>query len=256
MPKKKVLVVASNYGFWGEELQAPWDALKKAGYDVTIGTPLGKPPLPLAISVDPDFVDPIQNYNVNPPEVSARVKELVDSGEWNHPVKLEDVKMSDYDAIALAGGLGADLDLLNNTALKKLINDAIASNKMVGAMCFAVGTLVNTRDPKTHKSVIYGKHVTAHPREWDFQAGVTYDLYKATPDNKGTDVMTPGFVIPLADLVIDAVGPNGKAEVDPTTNRQRPSVVVDWPFVTAMSVESSIAYGKALVDTLEKRFYK
>ena len=30
--KGKVLVCATNYGSWGEELQAPWDALVKAGY--------------------------------------------------------------------------------------------------------------------------------------------------------------------------------------------------------------------------------
>jgi hypothetical protein len=24
----KILVIASNYGLWAEELQAPWDALK------------------------------------------------------------------------------------------------------------------------------------------------------------------------------------------------------------------------------------
>ena len=33
MGKLKVLVLATNYGSWGEELQAPWDALKKAGLD-------------------------------------------------------------------------------------------------------------------------------------------------------------------------------------------------------------------------------
>lgn len=27
---KKILFVASNYDVWAEELQAPWDALKKA----------------------------------------------------------------------------------------------------------------------------------------------------------------------------------------------------------------------------------
>jgi putative intracellular protease/amidase len=251
--KKKVLVVASNYGFWGEELQAPWDALTNAGYDLDIGTPQGKKPLPLVISVDPDFVDPIQNYNVNPPEVCDRVKELLDSGVWDNPVKLSDVSMDDYDAIVLAGGLGADLDLLNNTALKDMILEAIAADKMVGAMCFAVGTLINTRSPQNgHKSVIYGKAITAHPREWDFLADVDYVLYGATDENNGTNLVTPGFVVPLHDLAEDAVGPQGSVYADPAISRENPSVVVDWPFVTATSVESSIEYGKKLVETLEK----
>jgi putative intracellular protease/amidase len=41
---KKVLICATNYGTWGEELQAPWDIIKEAGHQVTLTTPLGKNP--------------------------------------------------------------------------------------------------------------------------------------------------------------------------------------------------------------------
>jgi putative intracellular protease/amidase len=253
----KVLFVASNYGFWGEELQAPWDALQKAGHQVTLATPQGKIPLPLVISVDPDFVDPIQNYHVNPADVCVRIKELVSSGELDHPVPLKEASMSDYDAVVMAGGLGSDLDMLNNTALKRLILEAIAADKLVGSMCFAVGALVNTRNPETHRSVIYGKKITAHPRSWDFFDDVSYDLWHPSgtlpADNQGTNIITPGFVVPLQDLCEDAVGPDGHVASDPTTSRETPSVVVDWPFITACSVESSIAYGEALVETLAAR---
>ena len=34
----KVIMMASNLGLWGEELQAPWDRVKKAGHDVTLAT--------------------------------------------------------------------------------------------------------------------------------------------------------------------------------------------------------------------------
>ena len=78
---KKILVAATNYGVWGEELQAPWDILNKAGHDLTLCTHRGIKPLPLAISVDPTFNDPIQNYQVNPPDVCARIKELAKGDE-------------------------------------------------------------------------------------------------------------------------------------------------------------------------------
>ena len=42
---KKILFVASNYGLWAEELQAPWDTLKAAGHELTLSTYLGKTPL-------------------------------------------------------------------------------------------------------------------------------------------------------------------------------------------------------------------
>lgn len=50
MATKNVLILATNYGTWGEELQAPADIIKKAGHRVTLATPLGKKPLPLADS--------------------------------------------------------------------------------------------------------------------------------------------------------------------------------------------------------------
>jgi putative intracellular protease/amidase len=252
MANKKVLVVASNYGVWNEELQAPWDILREAGHQLTIATPQGKKPLPLAISVDPDFVDPVQKYKVNTPEACRRMKELIASDEWASPLRIANAKMADYDAIVLVGGLGADLDLANNPALHKLLLEGYDTNKLLCAICFSVAALVFTRDPKNKfRSVLYGKRITAHPRAWDFTDTVSYELYNAAEDNPGTDVITPGFLIPLQDVATDAVGPEGMCFSDPNTNRENPSVVYDSPFITGCSVESSIAYGRKIVEVLE-----
>ncbi len=252
----KVLILATNYGSWGEELQAPWDIIKKAGHDVTLATPLGKKPLPLVVSVDPDFVDPIINFNVNPPEVCERIKELVDSDEWEDPLKFSEAKMEDYDAVVLTGGLGAMLDMCNSWHVHRLIKDAIKADKLVGALCYAVSALVFCRDEETGNSVIYGKRVTAHPFAWDFYGpewDFTYDLYGATEDNQGTDVHTPGFLWPLEFLVRDAVGPDGECIARASANRDDPEVAYDWPFVTGTSVESSIAYGEKIVEVLAEK---
>jgi putative intracellular protease/amidase len=254
---KKVLICATNYGTWGEELQAPWDIIKAAGHTVTLATPQGKKPLPLAVSVDPDFVDPIINFHVNPPQVCKRIKELVASDEWSEPITFKAAKMADYDAIVLTGGLGAMLDMANDYNLHKLLMDAYRSNKLIGALCYAVTTLVFLRDPKNeNRSVIYGKKITAHPAAWDFYGpdfDFTYGLYGATADNKGTDAHTPGFLWPLEPLVRDAVGPKGQCIARASANRESPEVAFDWPFVTGTSVESSIAYGKKIVEVLASR---
>jgi len=251
---KKILIVATNYGAWAEELQAPWDALNKAGFKVTMATPKGKKPLPFALSVDPDFVDPLQHYKVNPPEVCKRVKEILNGKEWSNPIKISDAKMEDYDAIVLTGGPGVCLDITNNMKVHNLILDALNSNKLIGAICYSVGTLAFTRNPKKEfKSVIHGKRVTAHPRAWDFDFELAYELAGKSPDNAGTDVITPGFLLPLQDIVTDAVGPNGECVHDEKANRDKPCIVYDWPFVTGLSVESSIAYGKKLVEVLNSK---
>ena len=117
--------------------------------------------------------------------------------------------------------------------------------------------MVFCRDPENdYKSVIYGHNITAHPRAWDFYGpgmAMDYKLYGATADNAGTDVITPGFIIPLEDLVRDAVGPNGACIARINANRESPQVYYDGTFVTGTSVESSIAFGDLLVKVLKDR---
>ena len=205
---------------------------------------------------DPDFVDPIINFNVNPPEVCKRIKELTDGQEWASPIKFSEANMADYDSVVLTGGLGAMIDMCNNWHVHKLLLDAYRSDKLIGSLCYAVSALVFCRDPKNdYKSIIYGKKITAHPRAWDFygpQWDFTYDLYGATEDNNGTDVHTPGFLWPVEDLVRDAVGPNGACIARINANRDDPEVHFDWPFITGTSVESSIAYGEKIVEVLSE----
>jgi len=253
MSSKKVLFGASNYGVWAEELQAPWDAVREAGHTAVLATPQAKKPLPLAASVDPNFVDPIQKYNVNPANVCTRVKQILASGEWDYPIRLSDARMDEFDALVLAGGLGADLDLTNNPAVHRLVLEAYKKEKLICAICFSVAALAFTRDPDHgYRSVLFGRKATAHPRSWDFVTDVTYDLYEATAANAGTNVVTPGFVLPIQDVVTDAVGPQGNCYADPTISRAKPSVVFDRPFITACSVESSIAFGEKIVEVLAK----
>ena len=252
---KKVLVLATNYGFWGEELQAPWDALKKAGYEVTLATYLGKKPLPINISVDPEFIDGYQNVKVNPAEVVNRTNELLANGELDNPIKIADAKMEDYDALVMTGGPGNPLDITNNPAVHRLILSAIKDDKVVGAICYSVGALAFTRDENNgYKSVLFGRKTVAHPRKWDFvDFDLAYQLVGATDDNKGTDVVTPGFLIPLQDIVEDAVGPDGEVTANDMATRENPCVVVDNNFVTGLSVESSIAYGQKLVEVINSK---
>lgn len=247
---KKVLVLASNLGLWGEELQAPWDALKKAGFQVTLATEKGITPLPLQLSVDKNFIDPVQEYNVNPADVVDRILEILKTGEWDKPIKISDAKASDYDALAIVGGPGSPLDLVGNAKVHRLLEDFYYQKKIIGALCYAVGSFVWARKKEDGKSIINGKSIVAHPKEWDFTGDLPYPLYNASTENPGTDLVTPGFVYPLQMIVEDAVGDNGKVIADPTANRQKPVVHFDFPFVTAQSVESSVAFGEKMVEVL------
>lgn len=247
----RVLMIASNVGLWAEELQAPWDALRGVGADLTLATHQGRTPLPLAISMDPAMVDPKQNYLVNPPEVVERTTEIIRTGEWDAVERIDRVSMAEHDAICVVGGPGAALDLTGNMFLHRLLLAALTSDKPIGAICYAVGALVWTRLPTTGaavgRSMLYGRRVTAHPHAWDFDTDMDYRLWEPTRDNQGARLVTPGFAYPLQPIVEDAVGPDGAVVADASANRQSPRVVVDGSLITALSVESSIAFGEACV---------
>jgi len=275
---KNVLILASNTGLWAEELQAPWDLLKKAGHKVTLGTNTGKTPLPLAFSMDPDFIDPVQKIKVNTQEVVTRTKQILEAGEWSRPIKIDDAKMADYDALVVVGGPGSPLDISGNPAVHRLLEEAYRTDKIIGTLCYAVGALVWALNPDNERpnieprigetgprglhSIICGKTIVAHPRDWDYVGPMGYTLFGATPDNPSPDVVTPGFLWPLAVLVQGAVGPNGKVLSDPKTSRDKPQVHFDYPFVTALSVESSFGFGNKLVEVLAtepsfgRKFYR
>jgi putative intracellular protease/amidase len=248
---KKVLIVASNYGLWAEELQGPWDALKKAGHKLTLATYKGLPPGILKLSMDPAFVDPMQKVAVNPAPMVERVKQILADGEWDHPIKIADANMADYDALVLVGGPGSTLDIVGNARIHQKLVEAYQSDKIIGAICYAVGALVWARNPDNDgKSIMWGKTVTAHPREWDFIDDLPYWLHNPTPENPELNFFTPGFVFPLAQIVENAVGPQGKVLSKPNTTHENPLVAYDYPFVTALSAESSAAFGDKLVEVL------
>jgi putative intracellular protease/amidase len=250
---KNVLVIASNYGLWAEELQAPWDALQESGHQCTLATYKGKIPLPFEISMDPTFRDPKQDYLVNPEIVVNRVKTILDTGEWDNPRNVKDVSMNEFDAIVIVGGPGAPLDITGNMRIHQLLLDAYHQGKVIGALCYAVAALAFTRDPdNNNRSIIYGKTVTAHPHEWDFDFDMAYPLYRNNVENPGTDLVTSGFVFPLQYMTEDAVGPDGKVISDATANREKPCVAHDGQFVTALSVESSRAFGETLKEVLSR----
>ncbi|MBI4650360.1 DJ-1/PfpI family protein [Candidatus Desantisbacteria bacterium] len=249
---KKILILASNYGLWAEELQAPWDALKSAGHQLTLATFNGMTPLPFKLSMDPDFIDPMLNIPMNPPELIKRVNEILDTGEWSNPIKIKEAKMENYDTLVIVGGPGAAVDIAGNLFVHRLILNAYKNKKIIGALCYAVAALVFTRDPDNkNKSIIYNKRVTAHPHSWDFDVDVVYDVVRPQADNPDMKLRTSGFLFPLQYITEDAVGSKEKVNSDEKATRNKPCVEWDNPFVTGLSVESSSAFGKKLVEVLK-----
>jgi len=144
---KKILMVLTSHdklgdtgnktGFWVEEFAAPYYVFKDAGLDITLASPLGgQPPIDPSSEMD-DFVT----------EATKRFEEDAETKQQlANTVALSSVNEADYDAIFYPGGHGPLWDLATDAKSIKLIEDFLAANKPVGAVCHASAVLLDVKD--------------------------------------------------------------------------------------------------------------
>jgi hypothetical protein len=141
-------------------------------------------------------------------------------------------------------------DMVNNERLHNLILGFLDRDKLIAAECYCVTCLAFARDWTDRKSIIWGKHVTGHAREYDYKEGTgfaqMYD-FNGQPMNTSADFGPPFY--PLEYILRDATGPHGKYHggVGKTL-----STILDYPFLTGRSTQDSQLVGELMVKVLEQ----
>jgi putative intracellular protease/amidase len=277
-----ILFIVSEWGYWGEELVGPLQACDRAGYEVTFCTPTGQRPTPLTVSMDPGYADPPLGRSVTTAAMAEATKQLADSDRIDKPLDLsawlparpypssatylrdlesyfarvDEVVTDDlpgYDAMVIAGGSGAMVDLANNSRLHELVLGFVKLDKPVAAECYGVATLAFARDFREKRSIIAGRHVTGHPLDYDYADGTGFEGPHAL-DGSNTG-FGDGWInfgapfYPLEHILRDAVGPTGQYIGNVG---HRTSVIVDHPFITSRSTASSVECGETLVRVLDQ----
>ncbi len=301
--KRRILILLSEWGFWGEELIGPLDNFHAANYDVDFFTPEGKRPPALKPSMDPSFVDPPLGKPVVSPEVAEKTR-LVDGGDsaggrgnsagrykwpwlvemshrlqhanslaarlpelpyWSSAEYLRRMEeyyvkrdqawkdlIVNYDALLIVGGSGPMVDLANNQRVHDLILGFLAYGKPIAAECYGVACLAFARSLEDRKSIIWGKHVTGHCREYDYKDGTGFEgNHAADGSNSGFGAGYINFgppFYPLEYILRDATGPDGGYHGNVGHNT---SVIVDYPFITGRSTPDSYLTGQKLVEVIE-----
>ena len=115
-------------GFWAEELLVPYHAFTQAGFDVEFATPVGQAPQP----------DP-RSMNAHD---GAQLDHLPD---LRTPLVLDDVEVDGYEAVFVPGGHAPLEDLATDRVAGRLITEALASGKPVGAVCHGPAALLSAR---------------------------------------------------------------------------------------------------------------
>jgi putative intracellular protease/amidase len=274
----KILIVLSEWGYWGEELIGPLETFDKAGYEVDFSTPNGKRPVALTPSMDATFVDPPLGRTVVSQDMADKVRAIDDPNNprldnrknlsewlperpyWSSPKfiremeeyyrQLDEIRERDlqqYASMLIVGGSGPMVDLVNNYRVHDLILSFYQMGKPIAAECYGVPCLAFARDIGDRRSIIWGKHVTGHCLEYDYKDGTGF---------MGTNIAScldsinfgPPFY-PLEYILRDATGPDGQfhGNVGKET-----SVIVDYPFITGRSTPDSYMTGQKLVEVLER----
>jgi len=156
----KVLIVLTSHsklgntgnktGFWLEEFTSPYYALKDAGAEITLASPQGgQPPL------DPKSDEPDAKT-----EATQRFsKDVAAQAQLANTVELADVSAGSFDAVFYPGGHGPLWDLYSDANSIALIQDFIAAEKYVAAVCHAPAVLLKAKDPNG-RPLLEGKKVT------------------------------------------------------------------------------------------------
>ncbi|MGN5376600.1 type 1 glutamine amidotransferase domain-containing protein [Streptomyces lasalocidi] len=270
MPRKnakKILVILSEYGYWGEELVGPLHHFDQRGYEVVFATPTGKRAHALPPSMDPGYIDPPLGRSVTSEEVaqltrdvdaSQRLDDPIDISSWiperpytadddylreleayHRAVDLVAQELDEYDALLIVGGSGPVVDLANNERVHQIILSFLRADKPIAAECYGVAPLAFARDWEDRKSIIWGKHVTGHCKEYDYKDGTGF---------LGTDFVIGPPPYPLEYILRDATGPEGRYIGN---FGKETSVIVDYPFITGRSTPDSYLTGEKVVEVLE-----
>ena len=270
---KRILAVLPEWGYWGIELVGPLNKLSTAGYEFDFVTPTGKRSPVLPPSTDLAYRDPALGVCVTTQEDAELVLAFEKTNQLDRTLDLSEMfperpyfshenflrafeeyyenrriaqekAVAEYDAILLVGGSGPIVDVVNNQRVHDLVLGFNAANKPIGAICYGVATLVFARDFNERKSIIAGKHVTGHCIEYDYLNGTGF---VGTDFNMGP----PPYV--LEYLLADAVGPHGAYHGN---FGKRTSVIVDYPFITARSLQCSHEFGRYMCKVLDEGLHR
>ena len=158
--------------------------------------------------------------------------------------KLDQVEkdLEKYDALLIVGGSGPIVDLANNDRVHDLIS-ALQERGQADWRRVLRRRLPGLRPRlEDRKSIIWGKHVTGHCKEYDYKDGTGF---------MGTDFNMGPPPYPLEYILRDATGPDGQYVGN---FGKETSVIVDFPFVTGRSTPDSYLTGQKMVEALENGF--
>jgi putative intracellular protease/amidase len=274
---RRILMLVSEWGYWGEELVGPLEEFDRARYETTFCTPTGRRPNATGVSQRADYIYPPLGRAITSPAMAGKVAQIDDPATlpgqrlegplslaawfperpywadpqlvrlmeiYNQRLAIAEAGLDAYDALIIVGGSGSIVDLVNNQRVHDLILGFYKADKPIAAECYGVACLAFARSIEDRRSILRGKRVTGHCLEYDHKDGTGFMKSRGTmlDFNMGP----PPY--PLEYILRDATAPDGAF----IGNFGHPtSVIVDYPFVTGRSSPDAYLTGRKLIEVLD-----
>lgn len=216
---KKVLFIITSVnqfedgtptGLWLEEASEPYNILTAANINVDIATINGG-----EVPLDPNST---QNGELN------KYKAFVE--QTKSASNIEDIDVSQYDAVYLPGGHGTVFDFAHNQKLASVLADFKADDKIIASVCHGPSAFVGAKDKKGNflvKGVTLTAFTDEEERAMGFEDKVPF-LTQTELENQGAQFVTQ----------------------DNFTEH----VETDNQFITGQNPQSSVAIGETLREAL------
>ena len=153
------IISSSETAFWLSEVSHPYWHFTERGVEVDFASPNG------GKIVYDQYSDPYFEKSLEPEDLVSKgfLSDEKVQAKLENTLKLEDVDLTQYDAIHVAGGRGATFDLYPNEHVAKALEYFWEKDKVVGAICHGAVALGNI------PGRIKGRQVTGFTLEADKQ---------------------------------------------------------------------------------------
>jgi protease I len=168
---KKVVFILASRNFRDEEFAAPSEALRAAGAQITVAS---------------SKKGPLQGMLGRVATADILVKDIV---------------VQDYDAVIFVGGSGAQ-EYFDDAVAHRIAKEAVAADKVLGAICIAPATLANA-------GVLKGRKATCFPSVAGVlrKGGATVSADAVVRDGRLVTASGPEAAARFAEALLAALRP-------------------------------------------------
>jgi putative intracellular protease/amidase len=174
LPGKKALIVTTSHatlgdtgkatGVFGSEMTAPYYEFLDAGMQVDVASIQGG-----TIPIEPDSF----RWFLAAESDKRYLKDPVFQAKVTASKKIDDIDISQYDIVFLAGGWGAAYDLGTSPTLGQKMTQAWGAGKVLGGVCHGPLGLLLAKDA-SGEPLVKGKKMTAVTDRQVAQLGITF----------------------------------------------------------------------------------